>query len=316
VITRKAYPSAVGDDAWAVVAPYLTHMTEEAPQREHRLREVFTGLRWIVRAGAAWRMLPHDLPPWPPVDQQSQRWLTAGVFDAIGQDLRAVLRLAQGRKAEPSAAICDSRTRPSTPESGTRAGYDGAQRRRGAKVPSAVATLGHLLALHVPAANEQDRSPSSPWAATVPEVTGDAVEVAFVDQGYTGDQAAQEAEAQQMSLEVVKRPEAKNGCVLLPRRWIVERSNAWAARFHRLARDYERLAETLAGLAFCGLRDPDAQTFRCATTAKCITRSRDHCLPPAQRDLHAPRQARPPYGSTPIRIQTAREKPVVPHGRK
>jgi transposase len=169
--------------------------------------------------------MPHDLPPWPTVYQQSQRWLKAGVFDAIVQDLRAVLRLAQGCTAEPSAAIFDSRTLQSTPESGTRAGYDGAKRRRGAKVHTAVDTLGHLLAAHVTAANEQDRSQVTRLAAKVQEVTGDAVEVAFVDQGYTGEHAAQDAEAQHMRLEVIKLPEAKKGFVLLPRRWVVDRSH-------------------------------------------------------------------------------------------
>jgi transposase len=247
---RKPYPSDVSDDAWALVAPYLTLMTAEAPQREHSLREVFNGLRWMVRAGAAWRMMPHDLPPWPTVSQQRQRWLKAGVFEAIVHDLRAVLRLAQGRNAEPSAAIFESRTLPSTPESGTRAGYDGVQRRRGSKVPMAVDTVGHLLAAYVTAASEQDRSHVTTLAATVQEATGATVEVAFVDQGYTGVQAAQDAQAQHMRLEVVKLPEAKKGFVLLPTRWVVERSNAWAARFRRLARDDERLAETLAGLHF------------------------------------------------------------------
>ena len=85
---RKAYPSDISDDEWAFVAPYLTLMTEEAPQRDHSLREVFNGLRWIVRAGAAWRMLPHDLPPWYTVYQQSQRWFKAGVFETIVIDLR------------------------------------------------------------------------------------------------------------------------------------------------------------------------------------------------------------------------------------
>jgi transposase len=249
-MVRKVYPSDVSDEEWALVAPYLTLMTEDAPQREHSLREIFNGLRWIVRAGAAWRMMPHDLPPWHTVYQQSQRWLKAGIFDTIVQDLRAVLRGAQGRKPEPSAAIFDSRTLQSTPESGTHAGYDGAKRRRGSKVHMAVDTLGHLLALHVTAASEQDRSQVTALAAKVQEVTGDAVDVAFVDQGYTGEQAAEDAQAQHMRLEVVKLPEAKKGFVLLPRRWVVERRNAWAARFRRLARGYERLAETLAGLHF------------------------------------------------------------------
>ena len=247
---RKTYPTDVSDDEWAFVAPYLTLMTEDAPQRGHSLREVFHGLRWIVRAGAAWRLMPHDLPPWYTVYQQSQRWLKAGVFEAMVHDLRVVLRLATGQTAEPSAAIVDSRTVQSTPASGTRAGYDGAKRRRGSQVHMAVDILGYLLAAHVTAANEQDRCQVSTLAAKVQEVTGDSVVMAFVDQGYTGAQAAQDAAAHHMHLEVVKLPEAKKGFVLLPKRWVVERSNAWAARFRRLARDYEQLAETLAGLHF------------------------------------------------------------------
>jgi transposase len=95
---QRGYPSDVNDEEWALVAPYLTLMTEEAPQREHSLRAVFNGLRWIVRTGAPWRMLPHDLPPWEAVYQQSQRWLKAGVFAAIVEDLRVVLRVAQDRE--------------------------------------------------------------------------------------------------------------------------------------------------------------------------------------------------------------------------
>jgi transposase len=247
---RKPYPSDISDDEWALVAPYLTLMTEEAPQRLHSLREVFNGLRWLVRAGAPWRMMPNDLPPWEAVYQQTQRWLSAGVFEAIVQDLRVVLRLAEGREGQPSAAIFDSRTLQSTPESGPRAGYDGAKRKRGSKVHMAVDTLGHLLALHVTAADEQDRAQVAQLAEQVQAVTGASVEVAFVDQGYTGGHPAEAAAIHGMRLEVVKLPGAKKGFVLLPRRWVVERSIAWAARFRRLARDYERLPATLAGLHF------------------------------------------------------------------
>jgi transposase len=244
---RKPYPSDVSDDEWAFVAPYLTLMSEEAPQRAHELRDVFNALRWIARAGAPWRMMPNDLPPWEAVYQQTQRWLKARVFEAIVHDLRMLLRLAEGRQEHPTAAIMDSRTLQSTPESGTRAGYDGAKRKRGSKVHLAVETLGHLLALHVTAADAQDRAQVAQLAAQVQEVTGDPVEVAFVDQGYTGERPAQDAAAHGLHLEVVKLPEAKNGVVLLPRRWVVERSLAWAARVRRLARDYERLPATLAG---------------------------------------------------------------------
>ena len=245
---RKPYSSDVSDEEWSFVAPYLTLMTEEAPQREHDLREVFNGLRWIVRTGAQWRMMPHDLPPWAAVYQQTQRWLKAGVFEAIVNDLRAVLRLAEGRQEQPTAAIFDSRTLQSSPESGHRAGYDGAKRRKGSKVHLAVDPLGHLLSLHVTPASEQDRAQVSELAAAVQEVTEHSVELAFVDQAYTGDAPAQEALKHGMQLEVVKLPEAKRGFVLLPRRWVVERSCAWTARFRRLVRDYERLPATLAGL--------------------------------------------------------------------
>lgn len=249
-MSRKTYPSDVSDDEWAFVAPYLTLMSEDAPQREHSLREVFNGLRYIARGGIPWRMMPNDLPPWHTVYQQTQRWLKAGVFEALVHDLRVLLRLAQGRKAQPSAAILDSRTLQSSPESGERAAYDGAKRRKGSKTHMAVDTLGHLLALHVTAANEQDRSQVGELAQQVQAVTGASVELAFVDQGYTGDEAQHQAAQHGMQLEVVKLPDVKNGFVLLPRRWVVERSFGWVARFRRLARDYERLPETLRGLHF------------------------------------------------------------------
>ncbi len=247
---RKPYPSDVTDDEWAFVAPYLTLMTEAAPQRDYALREVFNGLRWIARTGAQWRMLPNDLPPWYTVYQQSQRWLKAGVFEAMVHDLRMLLREIADRAPQPRAAIFDSRTLQSSPESGDRAGYDGAKRRRGSKVHLGVDTLGHLLTLFVTSANEQDRAHVAQLAKQVQEATGEMVEVAFVDQGYTGDQPAADADTHGIRLEVVKLPMAKRGFILLPRRWVVERSFAWMARFRRLARDYERLPETLAGLHF------------------------------------------------------------------
>jgi len=181
---RKAYPSDVTDDEWVFVAPYLTLMTEEAPQRDHSLREVFNSLRWIVRAGAPWRMMPNDLPPWFAVYQQKQRWIKAGVFEAIVHDLRALLRLAKWRKEEPSAAIFDSRTQQSTSESGARAGYDRHKHKRGSKTHITVDTLGHLLALYVTPANEQDRAQVEELARQAQEVAEQSVDVAFVDQGY------------------------------------------------------------------------------------------------------------------------------------
>ncbi len=248
--TRKPYPTDVSDEEWAFVVPYLTLVPLDAEQRQHDLREGFNALRWLMRAGAPWRLLPNDFPPWAAVYQQTQRWIAAGSFAAIVHDLRALLRLAQGRAAAPSAVIFAGRTLQSTPESGSRAGYDGHKRKKGSTVHMAVDTLGHLLALLVTPANEQERAPVAELAAAVQEVPGEQVAVAFVDQGYTGEEAAPAAEEQGIQLEVVKLPEAKRGFVLLPRRWVVERSFAWAARFRRRAKDYERLPTTLVGLHF------------------------------------------------------------------
>src|SRR5919201_767132 len=255
-MNRKPYPSDVSDEEWAFAAPYLTLMDEDAPQRTYPLREVFNALRWLVRTGAHWRMMPHELPAWPAVYQQARRWLAAGVFETMVHDLRVLLRRAAGRAPQPSAAIFDSRTMHSTPESGARAGYDGAKRRKGSKLHAAVDTLGHLLALHATPAEAQDRAQVESLAAAVQEATGETVEIAFVDQSYTGAEPAQDAAAHGIRLEVVKLPDAKRGFVLLPRRWAVERDFAWAARFRRLGRDYERLEETLVGyhlIAFAGL---------------------------------------------------------------
>ena len=249
-MSRKPYPSDVTDDEWAFVASYLTMMKEDAPQREHDLREVFNGLRWIVRTGSQWRLMPHDLPPWYTVYQQAQRWMNAGVFEDMVHDLRALLRLAKGKKEQPTATIFDGRTVQSTPESGARAGYDGYKRKKGSKIHIAVDTLGLLLAAHVTPANEQERAQVKQLAQDVQEVTQNSVEVAFVDEGYTGDNAKADAQEAGIELIVVKLPEAKKGFVLLPRRWVVERSFAWTARFRRLARDFERLPETFRSLHF------------------------------------------------------------------
>jgi transposase len=185
------------------VAPHLTLIDEEAPQRRYPLREVFNALRWLARAGAPWRLLPNDFPPWTAVYQQWMRWNETGSFEAMVNDIRSIIRASQGRKGQPSAAVIDGRTLQSTCESGPRA-------------------------------------------------------------GYTGDQAKDDAKAAGIELQVVRLPEAKKGFVLLPRRWVVERSFGWMARFRGLSRDFERLPQVLAGLhlvAFAMLMAPKVAAF-------------------------------------------------------
>lgn len=159
-----------------------------------------------------------------------------------------MLRLAAGRTAQPSAAILDSRTLRSSPESGERVGYDEAKRKKGSKLHMAVDTLGHLLALHVTPATADDRAEVGRLAKAVQAATGESVVLAYVDQDYTGEKPAAAAREHGIELEVVKLAEAKRGFVLLPRRRVAERTFAWATRFRRLVRDYERLLQILADL--------------------------------------------------------------------
>jgi transposase len=243
---RKAYGSDVSDAEWTFLLPYLSLMREDAPQREHPLRELFNALRYMVKTGVTWRYLPNDFPPWTAVYQQARRWLQAGVFERIAHDLRMIGRALAERAPDPSAVIFDARTLQSTPESGGRAGFDGHKKKNGSKIHAAVDTLGHLLALIVTPADMQERDLAAGLAEQVQEVTGGTVKVAFVDQGYTGAATAAEVADEGVELIVVKHHEAKKGFVLLPRRWVVERTFGWLGRFRRLARDYERLPETLA----------------------------------------------------------------------
>lgn len=245
---RRGYPSDVSDEEWHVVLPYLTLLREDAPQRRHDLREVCNALRWVVRTGAQWDDLPHAFPPYSAVYQQARRWIAAGGFAALAHDLRALLRVAAGREPEPTAVILDSRTRQSTPLSGARAAYAGAKRKRGSTVHRAVDTRGHLLALRVTPADTQDRAQVAALLSAVQEVTDNHVASAYVDQGDTGADPAAEAARRGVALVVVKLPEAKRGCVLLPQRWVVERSFAWRARCRRLARDDERAPQVREGL--------------------------------------------------------------------
>jgi transposase len=247
-IARKPYVTDVTDDEWEFLAPYLTLMDEAAPQREYPLREVFNALRWLVRTGGQWRLIPHDLPPWTAVYQQTRRWLQWGCFEAIVHDIRVVLREKAGKQPWPTAAILDSRTLRSTPESGPRAGYDGHKKINGSKVHMAVDTLGHILGLLITAADAQDRALVGALTEQIQVVTGQHVEVAYADQGYTGTAPEEAAAEHGIQLQVVRLPQAKQGFVLMPRRWVIERSFGWLARFRRLARDCERLPELLAGL--------------------------------------------------------------------
>jgi len=160
----SAYPSDVTDEEWCFVLPYLLLCREDIPQRKHDLRTVFNAVRYVARTGGQWRYLPNDLPPWFVVYQQMQRWLRAGCLEVLVEDVRSLLREWGGRKSQPTAVVIDSRTLQSTPESGARAGYDGAKRRKGSKVHIAVDTNRTMVDTQIPGplAKSKTRSASSP----------------------------------------------------------------------------------------------------------------------------------------------------------
>ena len=247
---RQGYPSDVDDDTYLFLLPYLVLSRQDARQRKYSIRDALNALLWVARTGAQWAYLPNDFPPAETVRQQAHRWFEAGCFLNAAHDLRVLSRVEQARNGEPTAIILDSRTLQSTPESGHRAGYDGAKKRKGTKVHLAVDTLGHVLAVLTTPANEQDRAQVKDLCQEVQEATGVNIEVAYADQGYTGAQTALDASEAGVELVVIKRPEATKGFILLPRRWVVERSFAWLSRFRRLGRDLERLPSTLVGFHF------------------------------------------------------------------
>jgi transposase len=256
---RKPYPSDVSDAEWELPVPYPTPMREDAPRREYSSRDVLDAVRYAVRTGCPRDFLPHDFPPASAAYRQARRRVAAGAFEGIAHDLRTIPRRVGEREAQPTAVALDGRTPQPTPEGGARAGYDGARKRDGSEGQIAVDTLGHLLAVKVTAANGQERAQVAELTPRLREVTGGTVAVAFVDRGYTGGTPAEEAQRSGLRLEAAKRPEAGKGFVLLPRRRVVERTSGWLGRSRRLARDYERSAETLAGwhwLAFLTLLSP------------------------------------------------------------
>jgi transposase len=243
---RKPYWTDVHDEDWSFVAPYLASVAENAPQRDYGSRELFNALCWIIfRQGASWRDVPMNFPPWQAVYEQTNTWIKAGCFEAIVHDLRAILFLgdALGRRQRAATAIEDlaSYRRIGAIE------RSGGRRRKDRKLHVRVDTLGHLLALLVTPAEEQDRARADALCRKVQvlqEVTGQHVEVP------SGEKAVAQALARGVELEVVKLPEAKNGFVLLPKLWILDRDYSWVTRCRGLAKHYEWLPAKVAGLQF------------------------------------------------------------------
>lgn len=245
---KKRYPSDLTDAQWALVQPLLSPAKPGGRPEKHSRRELVDAILYVVRTGCAWRQLPGDLPPWETVYWHFARWRDDDTLDALHDALRSAVRQAEGRQAEPSAAIIDSQSvkGADTVGAATR-GYDAGKKVSGRKRHIVVDTIGLLLVVVVTAASIQDRDGARPALAAL-HGAFPALGLIWADGGYAGRLVQWAMAAFRIAVEVVRKPAGQRGFEVLPRRWVVERTLAWITKCRRLDRDYERLPETHAAM--------------------------------------------------------------------
>lgn len=241
----RRYPSDTTDAQWAVIDPLLPDPAWLGPQggrREtHCRRVIVDAIFYLVDNGIKWRALPADFPPWSTVYNYFAAWEKAGVSTALLDGLRERVRLAEGRLACPSAAIIDSASvRAAETVGAASRGFDAGKKINGRKRHIAVDTLGLLLCVLVTAASTQDRDAAKPLLEQLTRLFR-RIRLVWADGGYAGKLVGWARLTCRVTVQIVKRTDDMTGFVVLPRRWVVERTLAWIARHRRCVRDYERL---------------------------------------------------------------------------
>jgi putative transposase len=245
--------SDVDDATWAVIAPTLAQAPGRGRPRRHADRLIYNAIRYVLRGGIPWRMLPPSYPPWRTVYSRFRRWADHGAWEALTDTLRADLRLELGRAPGPSAGIIDSQSVATGPGGGA-VGFDAGKEVKGRKRHLVVDTLGTVLAVLVTPASVQDPAAAPELLAQAKAKSARLARV-WGDRRYRGPAVARAARALGLALEIVVPPTGQRGFRVQAKRWIIERTFAWLGRYRRLARDWEAASWSVAALIHIAISD-------------------------------------------------------------
>jgi putative transposase len=257
-LERMPYPSDVTDEEWAYLEPLIPAAKPGGRPQEIKRREIVNAILYVLRSGCPWRLLPHDLPRWFTAYWYFRQWKRQGIWEQVNAALRRDLRVQIGREPEPSAAILDSQSIKTSAVRGDKRGYDGGKKIQGRKRHLLVDTQGLLICVKVLEASISDREGARvlllPLAGHLPRL-----QLIWADSGYEGPfESWVKEHLVGVRVEIVKHPWAgvrgvwapkdavidwdtvlPKGFHVLPRRWVVERTNAWITLCRRLSRDFE-----------------------------------------------------------------------------
>ena len=252
-MSRKAYPGDLTDTEWIILELLIPPAKPGGRPRTVNMREIVNAIFYILRSGCAWRMLPHDFPPWQTVYGYFRQWRKDGVCEQMNDALREGVRLQAGRESEPSAAIIDSQSVKTTETKGVR-GYDSNKKVNGRKRHILVDVMGLLLAVLVHEASIQERAGAKTLLQRVKKKGFARLVLIWADGGYDGQPMVDWVlKFTGWLFEVVTRPRGVKGFVLLPEPWVVERTFAWLGRYRRLSKDYEQLPETSEAMIYAAM---------------------------------------------------------------